>query len=202
MRRRTTCTHTRTHILKHTHTHSHAQAQKHAQTHTQAHTRTDTHAQAHTRVHTHRHFLATCTHTHKYTHVHTHTHTTPQGSKSPFKRGRLLNVIRGGQRSNCSGDAIFLMQIVFDGPQSLGSIGPPQWSGQKSSSDFGTEFPHYRPLGPIRTSFHPKTRQEYFLYHKAPAWLLKSKFGEGCIFTFLAPLFLIFSKENGPKWSI
>jgi len=56
--------------------------------------------------------------------------------------------------------------------------------------------------GPTRTSFHPKTRQEYNLYHKAPVWLLKSKFGEGCFFTLLAPLFLIFFKGNGPKWSI
>jgi len=55
---------------------------------------------------------------------------------------------------------------------------------------------------PSRASFHPKTRQENFLYHYAPAWLLKSRFGEGWFSTFLAPLLLIFYKGNGPKWSI
>jgi hypothetical protein len=54
---------------------------------------------------------------------------------------------------------------------------------------------------PSRTSFHPKTRQEDFLYDTKTSWVLKSRFGEGWFSTFLAPLSLIFSKENGPKWS-
>jgi hypothetical protein len=54
---------------------------------------------------------------------------------------------------------------------------------------------------PSRTSFHPKTRQEDFLNDTKSSWVSKSRFGEGWFSTFLAPLSLIFSKENGPKWS-
>jgi hypothetical protein len=55
---------------------------------------------------------------------------------------------------------------------------------------------------PTRASFHPKTRQEDFLYDTKLSWGLKSIFGEGWFSTFLAPLLLIFSEGNGPKWSI
>jgi hypothetical protein len=84
----------------------------------------------------------------------------------------------------------------------LGPKGPTQWSGQKSSSNFGTEFHITGHHAPTRASFHPKTRQEDFLYDTKSSWVQKNTFGESRISTFLAPLLLIFSKENGPKWGI
>ena len=55
---------------------------------------------------------------------------------------------------------------------------------------------------PTRAPVHPKTRQEDLLYYTNSSWVLKSRSGEGWFSTFLAPLLLIFSKGNGPKWSI
>ena len=43
--------------------------------------------------------------------------------------------------------------IELDGSWSLGPKGPPQWSGQKSNSNFGTKFPHYRPPRPNQNLF-------------------------------------------------
>jgi hypothetical protein len=54
---------------------------------------------------------------------------------------------------------------------------------------------------PSRTSFHPKTRQEDFLYNTKSSRVSKRRFGEGWFLTFLAPLLLILFKGNGPKWS-
>ena len=48
---------------------------------------------------------------------------------------------------------------------------------------------------PTRASFHPKTRQEDFLYDTNLSWGLKSIFGEGWFSTFLAPLLLVFSNN-------
>ena len=41
---------------------------------------------------------------------------------------------------------------------------------------------------PTSASFHPKTRQEDFLYDTISSWVLKSRSGEGWFSTFLAPL--------------
>ena len=46
-----------------------------------------------------------------------------------------------------------------------------------------------------------KTKED-FLYDTKSSWGLKSRFGEGWFSTLLEPLLLIFSKGNGPKWSI
>jgi len=50
---------------------------------------------------------------------------------------------------------------------------------------------------PARASFRPKTRWKHFLYETKSSRVLNSRFGEGWFSTFLAPLLLIFSKENG-----
>jgi hypothetical protein len=73
--------------------------------------------------------------------------------------------------------------------------------GQKYSSKFGTEFHITGHHAPTRASFHPKTRQDDFLYDTKSSWGLTSIF-EGWFPTFQAPLLLIFSKGNGPKWGI
>jgi hypothetical protein len=50
---------------------------------------------------------------------------------------------------------------------------------------------------PTRASFHPRLRQEDFLYDTISSWVLKSRFGEAWLSTFLAPLLLIFFREMG-----
>ena len=50
---------------------------------------------------------------------------------------------------------------------------------------------------PSRTSFLPKPRQDDFLYDTKSSWVLKSTFGEGWLYTFLAPLLLFFLREMG-----
>jgi hypothetical protein len=50
---------------------------------------------------------------------------------------------------------------------------------------------------PTRASFHPKTRQEDFLYDAKSSYGLKFIFGAGWVSTFLAVLLLIFFKGNG-----
>jgi hypothetical protein len=50
---------------------------------------------------------------------------------------------------------------------------------------------------PTRASFHPKTRWQLFPFDTKSSWILKSRFGEGWFFTFLAPLLLIFIRELG-----
>jgi hypothetical protein len=99
-------------------------------------------------------------------------------------------------------DADHVWWTQLDGPQSLGSIGPPQWSGWDSCSNFGTEFSHFRPPLPNQSLFSSQTRWQHFLYDTKSSWILKSKYGEVWFPTFLAPLSLIFSKGNRPKWSI
>jgi len=46
------------------------------------------------------------------------------------------------------------------GSWSLGPKGPTQWSGQKSSSNFGTEFPHYRLPRPNQGLFSSQNKTE------------------------------------------
>jgi len=55
-------------------------------------------------------------------------------------------------------DANHVWLTKLNGPQSLGAIGPPQWSGQKSSSNFGTEFPHYRSPRPSQGLFSSQNK--------------------------------------------
>jgi len=92
--------------------------------------------------------------------------------------------------------------IQLDGSWSLGPKGPPQWSGQKSSSNFGTEFPHYRPPRPNRGLFSSQNKTGGLLLWDQFILGFESRFGEGWFSTFLVPLLLIVSKGNGPKWSI
>jgi len=54
---------------------------------------------------------------------------------------------------------------------------------------------------PTRASSHPKTRWQHLLCDTKSSWVLKSRFGEGWLSTFWAPLVLIFFNGNGP-WSI
>jgi hypothetical protein len=60
-------------------------------------------------------------------------------------------------------DANHVWMIKLDGSWSLGPEGPPQWSGQKYSKIWQT-FHITGHHAPTRVSFHPKTRQEDFLY--------------------------------------
>jgi len=67
----------------------------------------------------------------------------------------------------------------------------------QNSKFFGTEFPHYRQPRPNQGLFHPKTWQEDFLYDTISSWVLKSRFGEGWLSTFLAPFCWFSSREMG-----
>jgi hypothetical protein len=49
-------------------------------------------------------------------------------------------------------------RIQLDGSWSLGPKGPPRWSGQKYSSNFGTVFPHYRPARPNQGLFSSQNK--------------------------------------------
>jgi len=113
---------------------------------------------------------------------------------------------RGGQRSKCPEMWLFIYNhvwmIYLDGSWSLGPKGPPQWLDRNPGKILALSFHITGHHAPSRTSSHPKTRQEDFLYDTKSSWDLKSRFGEGWFSTFLAPLLLIFSKWNGPKWRI
>ena len=74
----------------------------------------------------------------------------------------------GGQRSKCPVMWLFLihrscLNDITGWFMKFGAKRTTQWSGQKSSSNFGTEFPQYRPPRPNQGLFHPKIRQEDFL---------------------------------------
>jgi len=70
---------------------------------------------------------------------------------------------------------------------------------------FHTELISFHITGhhaPSKTYFHPKTRQEDFLYVTRSSWVLKSRLVKVIFPPFWHPFCFIFSKGNGPKWSI
>ena len=122
--------------------------------------------------------------------------------------GEIWQIGRGGQLSKCSGDVFFWCKSCLINITRWSTKFGVNWTTPVVLAEIQFKFWHWVPTlqpghhAPSRASFHPKTRQENFLYHYASAWLLKSRFGEGWFSTFLAPLLLTFSKGNGPKWSI
>jgi hypothetical protein len=102
----------------------------------------------------------------------------------------------GGQRSKCPVMWLFLihrscLNDITGWFMKFGAKRTTQWSGQKSSSNFSTEFPQYRPPRPKQDLFSSQnTTGGLPVWYQS--WVLKSRFGEGWFSTFLAPLLLSF----------